>query len=251
MYVNTWLQSRDEAWPGTYPSGGPLPEVHDIWRAGAPDLDILAPDIHIEYFDDVCARYSRSGNPLFIPETSINPANALMAVGRYNTIGFSPFGVDTVRPVTAELTATYSILNPAIAADSGSSGIRFDNRRAHEQGRPPKEIKLGNYTLTLTYTGHNYQLTGSTQGRSGYLHAFWRSGIGHLPPLEAAAILIATGPDEYYLGGAGYRIDFTPNTPGPQNAGLGVVQEGKFMDGKWVVTRQFAGDDDGQGKSLR
>ena len=48
MFVNTWLQSRDKAWPGTYPSGGPLPEVHDIWRAGAPDIDILAPDIHIE-----------------------------------------------------------------------------------------------------------------------------------------------------------------------------------------------------------
>jgi hypothetical protein len=72
----------------------------------------------------------------------------------------------------------------------------------------------------------------------------------NLPPLEAAAIIIATGPDEYYFAGGGMRVDFAPNTPGPQNAGLGDVQEGKFVDGKWIVTRQIAGDDDGQGELL-
>ncbi len=34
MYVNVWLQQPNHAWPGTYPSGGPLPQVHDVWRAG-------------------------------------------------------------------------------------------------------------------------------------------------------------------------------------------------------------------------
>ena len=28
------------------------------------------------------------------------------------------------------------------------------------------------------------------------------------------------------------------------------MQEGKFVDGKWVVTLQLAGDDDGQGEIL-
>jgi len=250
MFVNTWLQSRDEAWPGSYPSGGPLPEVHDIWRAGAPDLDILAPDIHIEYFDDVCARYLRNGNPLFIPETSTNPANAIMAVGKYNTIGFSPFGVDSVRPVTSDLAATYSMLSqlsPIILAHQGTDTITAVRMN---KGDPPKEIKLGNYNLTLTYTGRNYQLPLQPKGGVAISTRFGVPESATLPPLEAAALLIATGPDEYYFGGAGYRIDFTPNTPGPQNAGLGVVQEGKFVDGKWVVTRQLAGDDDGQGEIL-
>ena len=44
--------------------------------------------------------------------------------------------------------------------------------------------------------------------------------------------------------------DFTPNTPGPANVGLGDVQEGKFVDGKWVVLRQLAGDDTAQGEIL-
>jgi len=69
-------------------------------------------------------------------------------------------------------------------------------------------------------------------------------------PPEAAAVLIATGADEYYFGGGGMRVDFAPTTPGPGNVGLGDVQEGKFVDGKWVVTRQIAGDDDAQGEIL-
>jgi beta-galactosidase GanA len=116
MYVNAWLQQPNHAWPGTYPSGGPLPQVHDIWRAGAPDIDILAPDLYLEYFDNVCERFIRNGNPLFVPETSTNPANAIVAVGRFNTIGFSPFGIDGNRPIPPELAATYSLLNQMFGA---------------------------------------------------------------------------------------------------------------------------------------
>ena len=46
------------------------------------------------------------------------------------------------------------------------------------------------------------------------------------------------------------RIDFTANTPGPQNIGLGDVQEGNLVDGKWKETRQIEGDDDAQGEIL-
>ena len=250
MYVNTWLQSRDEAWPGSYPSGGPLPEVHDIWRAGAPDMDILAPDIHIEYFDDVCARYSRNGNPLFIPETSTNPANAIMAVGKYNTIGFSPFGVDSVRPVTSDLAATYSMLDqlsPMILAHQGLDAITAVRLN---KGDAPKQVKLGNYTLTLTYTGRHAFLPPQIKGGVELSPRFVDPEAAAAKPLEAAAILISTGPDEYYFAGGGMRVDFTPNTPGPQNVGLGDVQEGKFVEGRFVVTRQIAGDDDAQGEIL-
>jgi hypothetical protein len=68
--------------------------------------------------------------------------------------------------------------------------------------------------------------------------------------MEAAAILVASGPDEFYLGGGGLRIGFTPNTPGPSTVGLGIVQEGKFVNDQWVVVRQLGGDDIGQGEIL-
>jgi beta-galactosidase GanA len=66
MFMNAWLQQPNMAWPGTYPSGGPLPQVHDVWRAGAPAADLLAPDLYLQYFDEVCTRFTRNANPLFI-----------------------------------------------------------------------------------------------------------------------------------------------------------------------------------------
>jgi hypothetical protein len=251
MFVNGWLQQPNHAWPGTFPSGGPLPEVHDVWRAGAPSVDILAPDLYLESFDEVCQRFTRNGNPLFIPETNSNPANVIVAVGKYNAIGFSPFGIDGNRPIAADLSGAYSMLEqlaPMILARQGTDSVTAVRMI---QGDEPKSVKLGNYTLTFTYAGRNSRLPPQARGQV----------VGSAPPpgtaansldapLEAAAVLISTGPDEYYFGGGGMRVDFTANSPGPGNVGLGDVQEGKFVDGKFVVTRQIAGDDDAQGEIL-
>jgi len=253
MYVNGWLQQPNHAWPGTYPSGGPMPQVHDVWRAGAPDIDILAPDLYVPSFDEVCERFSRNGNPLFIPETSTDASNVIVAVGKYNTIGFSPFGVDGGRPIPTELSDAYKMLSqlsPVILANQGSDNITAVRM---VQGDPPKQVKLGNYTLTFTYTG---RITGlPPQEKGGVVGAPPRPQPGAPPaetqlPLVAAAVVIATGPDEYYFGGGGMRVDFTANTPGPANVGLGVVQRGGFVDGKWELTRWIEGDDDAQGEIL-
>ena len=40
--------------------GGPLPQVHDIWRAGAPASDLLAPGIYIPQFEETCQRWIRT-----------------------------------------------------------------------------------------------------------------------------------------------------------------------------------------------
>lgn len=119
------------------------------------------------------------------------------------------------------------------------------------QGDAPKNVKLGNYTLTLTYTGRSTHILPQARGQVvASPPPPSAAPAAPEPPLQAAAILIAAGPDEYYFGGGGMRIDFTPNTPGPANVGLGDVQEGKFVDGKWVVLRQLAGDDTAQGEIL-
>jgi len=52
-------------------NGRPLDVVMDVWRAGGPKIDILSPDAYSEGdFAGFCAKYTQSGNPLFIPETS-------------------------------------------------------------------------------------------------------------------------------------------------------------------------------------
>jgi hypothetical protein len=256
MYVNGWLQQPNHAWPGTYPSGGPMPQVHDVWRAGAPAIDILAPDLYLGYFDQVCERFTRGGNPLFIPETNTNAANVVMAVGKYNTIGFSPFGVDGSRGIPADLSAAYKMVEqmaPVIAAHQGTEAMTAERLM---NGEAPQQVRLGDYTVTLTYAGRNMHL--APQARGGVVGSAPPPAVGGVgtaageAPGDAAAILINSGKDEFYFGdvGAGVRVDFAPNSAGPGNVGLGDVQEGRFEDGKWVMVRQLAGDDTAQGEIL-
>jgi len=143
-----------------------------------------------------------------------------------------------------------SQLSPMILAHQGSDTMTAVRMI---EGDPPKQVKLGNYTLTFTYTGRIRGLPPQVKG--GVVSLPPRQPIGTqpaepLPPLEAAAVVIATGPDEFYFGGGGMRVDFTANTPGPSNVGLGVVQQGRFVDGKWELTRWIEGDDDAQGEIL-
>ncbi len=253
MYVNAWLQQPNHAWPGSYPSGGPVPQVHDIWRAGAPDIDILSPDLYLKYFGEVCARYTREGNPLFIPETGTNPSNALLGAGKYNMIGFSPFGVAGTRSSTsphpeehseADLGETYKLLeefSPMVLAHQGTDSMTAVKL---EDGDQPVSVQLGGYTLELTYTGKATWLPPTPRG------SVLNAPFLHEKGFEAAAILIASSPNEFYFGGGGMSIRFTPNTPGPPNVGLGDVQTGHFVAGKWVTFRQLGGDDTTQGEML-
>ena len=59
-----------------------------------------------------------------------------------------------------------------------------------------------------------------------------------------------SGPDEYYAAGNDVSVTFSPNTPGPEHAGLGTVEEGTFVNGRWIPSRQLAGDETGQGHNL-
>jgi hypothetical protein len=261
MFVNAWLQQPNHAWPGTYPSGGPVPQVHDVWRAGAPAADLLAPDLYLQYFDEVCERFMRNGNPLFIPETSANAANVLSAFGKFNAIGFSPFFIERSAAPDTELAAAYGVVSqlaPVIAAQQGKETITAVRMN---QGDAPLNVKLGDYTLNLTYVGRGRvpiapePTTAGQQRPQGPPQPPPQGQPGQQqgqPPAQATAILIAAGPDEFYFGavGGGIRIAFAPTTQGPQIVGLGDVQQGKFVEGEWRVVRQLGGDDTGQGEIL-
>ena len=73
MYVNASL--RDPLNPGsanTYESGGATDNVLWIWKAAAPAIDVLAPDIYqgdSARYRKVLELYRRPDNALFVPET--------------------------------------------------------------------------------------------------------------------------------------------------------------------------------------
>ena len=90
VFTNTWIVQPEDKVPGDYPSGGPELDVRDIWRAGAPHIDINAPDVYLPNFNQWVALFNENGNPLFVPESRGDvggAANAVYAIGRHASIG--------------------------------------------------------------------------------------------------------------------------------------------------------------------
>jgi beta-galactosidase GanA len=109
-------------------SGGPLPHLIDVWKAGAPAIDFLAPDIYFPNFVDIAARYTRPDNPLFIPEALYAsnpqaPANALFAFGEHDAIGYGPFSIESVSEEAR-------LRSPAPTRSCTSSAVTSSRRRA-------------------------------------------------------------------------------------------------------------------------
>ena len=148
MYCNCWLVQKEEDLPGVYPNGGPVDIVMDIWKAAAPAVDFLSPDIYLPNFKSIVADYYRYDNPLFIPEVRMNHAWAMYAFGQYGAMGFSPFGIeDRVNDkVYAGTSLVVKELAPLITKYAGSSkmvGLLNDSNASGER------IEMGKYVLDV------------------------------------------------------------------------------------------------------
>lgn len=238
MFVNAAL-IRPGRKPGQYPSAGPLPHLMDIWRAAAPAIDFLSPDIYFPNFAYWCRQYHQSANPLFIPEAQRGPdsaVHALYTIGQHDGMGFSPFSIENIEdPANAPLTKSYDLLkqlSPLILQNQGksvSAGVLLDKEN------PVQEIKLGNYILTVS---HDY-----TWGWSG-----GDPKASSWP--KAGGILTIQRPDEYLIAGTGLIVTFAFPQP-EQTAGIQWIQEGTFKEDKWIPGRWLSGDESHQGRHLR
>ena len=244
MYVNTWLQEPSHPRPGEFPSGCPEPEVHDIWRFGAPNIDLLAPDLYVPTFAETCERFIRNGNPLFIPETSADAQNALIAFLQYNTIGFSPFGIEgrsgapgTGAPSPDALAQTYAILDylAPVILDNQGKGTIVMLQPMTDTNAPPQTLKLGDYTLQI---GYGAGVGGG--GRGGRGGGGEGSGSTNASP---ARFVINSGPGEYVLVGGPMNVTFMPNMPERGSVVMGSFDETLRVDGRWVAGRRLNGDE--------
>jgi len=234
MFVNAAL-IRPGHRPGQYPSAGPLPHLMDVWRAGAPKIDFLSPDIYFQNFAEWVRRYDRSGNPVFIPEAMPGPVdsvNALYAIGQHNAIGFSPFSIDSLdAETTAAVTESYELLTQLTAlvlANQGKGTMAGLLPEGPEQ-RQPQQLRLGNQVL---YVGFDKPTNENERVLSG-------------------GLVIALGPDEYLFAGTGLTITFETAGNGDPLVGLLAVDEGKYVEGQWVAGRRLNGDQSHQGRHVR
>jgi beta-galactosidase GanA len=238
MFVNAAL-IRPGYQPGQYPSAGPLPHLLDVWRAGAPRIDFLSPDIYFPNFVEWTRRYQRSGNPLFIPEVQLGPQNSVQALyvfGQHDAIGFSPFSIESVEgPTAGLLNSGYDLveqLTPLIVEHQGKGTMAGLLAEGTEPQRVPQRVRLGGYTLNVTYERPPSTQAGQTLEPSG-------------------GLVIATAPDEFVVAGMGLVVVFEADSPGDQNVGIVSAQEGKYVNGQWTPGRWLNGDQTHQGRHIR
>ena len=245
MYVNAALM-RPGHMPGQYPSGGPLPHLFDVWRAGAPSIDILSPDIYFTNFAEWARRYAREGNPLFIPEAVRSgqaPANALYVVGGLNAIGFSPFAIESTTDAAARLLGeSYDLiaqLTPLIVAHRGeTAGLLPEG----PEQRQPQEVHLGGYRILVSFEA----MMGPAWADQGSA----RGDRGSPEPQPTGGLVIATGPDEFLFAGSGITATFDRRSLGEETVGIVSVETGRFEGGKWVHERWLNGDETNQGRQV-
>ena len=273
MYVNAWCSFWGRS-PGTsWNSGGPNPQVEDLWKLGAPAIDFRSPDMGGTLdIRSVVDWYHTPGLPLFIPEASgaAGAHNVFYAVGQHDAMGFSPFGIDG-------LLAT---LEPGVStAPSGTRRAPADLPRARSyaivaqlaplilenQGKgkmagviviaddPPQKIPLGNYVLEVSYTrGRRPPKPPAAKPAAGAPAVPAPTPPPTRPQERAGALFIAVGPDEYIVAGSGtVDVKFSPNTPGDPIAGIVSIDEGAFVEGRWVPGRRLNGDESDSNKALR
>ncbi|MBO4754412.1 MAG: DUF5597 domain-containing protein, partial [Bacteroidales bacterium] len=204
LYVNAAMNSRGRK-PGEYPSAGPLAHLADIWKAGAPSIDLLAPDIYDTGFKSWASQYamplkpqedSHVKNRLFIPESRCcenSGVRALYAFGEHQALGFSPFAIDQASPKeTASVTRSYGLMSQLSQVKPQNSwGLLFDQE--------DRERIIDDEGVVMTCR-HFFTLPWDARATDG---STWPEG---------GAILIRLGKYEYLLAGCGVVVDFKTRT---------------------------------------
>ena len=235
MYVNAAL-IRPSYKPGQYPSAGPLPHLFDVWKAAAPAIDFLSPDLYFKNFAEWVNQYDRPGNPLFVPEASNaqGMANAFYAIGQLNAMGYSPFSIESLdHPENNQVTQAYDVLRqltPLIIANQGKgtmAGALLDS--ANQKA----ELKLGDYVFTV---------------RHEYSWPYAARAEGETPRFGCMIIMVS--PNEYYIAGRGVVVTLQTASNDGTIAGIGSIDEGRFVDGRWTPGLRMNGDQSHQGRHM-
>jgi hypothetical protein len=254
MYANAWLNQDGWPIPGTYPTGGPVARVLDIWKAATPHLDLIAPDIYVQNgasYRAVCEQYGRGDNELFVPESGAwdsNAMNMLSAIAEHDAIGYCVFGVDSVLDLEGTLRPEARLFAQSFAAVAAMLPLvrRFHGTR--KLRAVTQEPARGSQLLELE---RFYGLVGSPRLLKDHRHTRDRAID---PELPSFGLLLEAGPYEFYLAGH-FHLALAPARAPEWNQVLKLphvatppdylsVEEGHLAeDGAFVPTRRRNGDE--------
>ncbi len=240
LYVNAALRDPiTNPSATTYESGGPTDNVIPIWKAAAPAIDILAPDIYLsgsEKVLKVIELYSRSDNALFVPEISSSEENAryFYSVLASGGIGFSPFGIDRNGQGTEEENTTrlasiaqeYAMAAPMMRELAKWAFEGKIKSVVEREDHAEQTIGLGLWQATVSFG------------------AARRNTVQDNARPVSKAMVVQLGDNEFLLIGTLCHFTFKPIGA---NAGKAwqylKVEEGVYENGKFKLFRILNGDE--------
>jgi beta-galactosidase GanA len=220
--------------------------VLDIWKATAPSIDLIAPDIYLSQYaqyEKVLDAYGRKDNALFVPETGNAEPFAryfFVALG-HGTIGWSPFGLDLTGYANWPLGAlvvdeklidlfawNYKLAGPM---DRELAEWEFEGKlkaTAEDSAVHTQTLELGPWTATVAYGLRQFDRRTAPPGNA--------EPVGR-------ALVAQLGPDEFLVTGLSARVDFRPtDAASGKHREFVRVEEGSYVDGKWKFLRLWNGD---------
>jgi beta-galactosidase GanA len=235
--------------PYDYSSGGPTWNVLDIWKAAAPSIDVIGPDIYLRDYGSYVRTldlYARADNALFVPETGNTRENAryfFEVVGR-GGLGFAPFGMDFTGYVNFPLGA-------ARLDEETIEAFARNYRLIEPMMRQLAVLNLlgkvwGKAEPTDTHIQH-LVLGATNDARWQVEVSYGRDMFGDAAPkgnpTPSGGVLVAElAPDEYLVTGYQARVGFERARQSSKPFMLARVEEGRYEGGRWIVERVWNGD---------
>ena len=254
LYLNVWvayppaeLPQRRLDQPGIgYPSGGAVQKWVGLWRALAPSLDMIGPDIYSDdspFYLETMRAYHRADNPLWIPETGRGDSFGkffFYALGD-GAIGFSPFGVDETgwnilgNEPWKEHGRNFALIAPM---SREIAQLEFDGKlktAVEEPGRSSVELDFGPWQATVAFgfPQHDGRLAPGTRDA------------------HAAALVAQLGPDEFLVTGVDVSVSF--HLPGKLpwiRSEVVTAEQGVYDNGVWKPIKLWNGDETDRGLSF-
>jgi Domain of unknown function (DUF5597)/Glycosyl hydrolases family 35 len=250
-YINVWLDypaaelpQRQLDTPGiAYPSGGAVQKMIWLWRALAPSINMIGPDIYTNdspFYREILATYRRPDNPLWIPETGRDDSFAkffFYALGD-DAIGFSPFGVDQTgwnilgdEPWKRQ-SYNFELIGPM---SREIAQLEFDGKvktAVEEPGQATQELDFGEWQATVAF---------------GFPQPDGRRAPG-TRDAHGAALVAQLGPNEFLVTGVDASVIF--HLPGKlpwMRSQIITAQQGSYEGGVWKPLRLWNGDETDRG----
>lgn len=233
LYVNVALRDPlTHPAANNYESGGATDNVIPIYKAAAPAIDLVAPDIYLpenEKCEKVIDLYTRPDNPLFVPEAALtgDKVKYLYAVLAHGGIGFSPFGIDGEHADSlASFAAEYALLTSLMSQLAQWAAAGKISALLEPDDHSNQTADLGGWQASGIFG----------TGRGDHRHPNMRS-TGKL-------LIIQTDANTFLVTGTLARITFKPIGGDKGKAWQYLrVEEGSYENGVFKPMRVLNGDE--------